>query len=140
MRCLKRPFDDQSQPRIRLESEGVLALLALQSDQVVFVRSRALRLENALNPVATRAESVNHWLLGGDEAAPDLAALKQRTAELMQLGFKSFDALHVASAEQASANYLGTCDDRLLAVAARNQQGLKTKVVSVLELARELIK
>ena len=26
--CLKRPFDDQAQPRVRLETEAVLGLLA----------------------------------------------------------------------------------------------------------------
>jgi hypothetical protein len=34
MCCLKRPFDDQSQPRIRLETEAVLALLAAESATV----------------------------------------------------------------------------------------------------------
>jgi hypothetical protein len=26
--CLKRPFDDQAQPRVRIETEAVLGLLA----------------------------------------------------------------------------------------------------------------
>lgn len=41
MCCIKRPFDDQSQPRIRLESEAVLGLLAAESDSLRFVRSAA---------------------------------------------------------------------------------------------------
>ena len=39
MCCLKRPFDDQSQPRIRLETEAVLALLTAESDAIRFERS-----------------------------------------------------------------------------------------------------
>jgi hypothetical protein len=55
MCCLKRPFDDQSQPRIRLESEAVLALLAAESATVDFIRSASLRLENRQNPLIQRA-------------------------------------------------------------------------------------
>jgi hypothetical protein len=56
--CLKRPFDDQSQSRIHLESEAVLGLLAAESDNLRFVRSAALHLENLQNPVAERASRV----------------------------------------------------------------------------------
>ena len=55
MCCLKRPFDDQSQPRIRLETEAVLSLLAAESATVDFIRSAALRLENRQNPIILRA-------------------------------------------------------------------------------------
>lgn len=51
MCCLKRPFDDQSHPRIRLESEAVLSLLAAESNSLQFVRSLALWLENEQNPL-----------------------------------------------------------------------------------------
>ena len=47
MCCLKRPFDDQSKSRIRLEAEAVLVVLAMESDRLGFVRSPALILENA---------------------------------------------------------------------------------------------
>jgi hypothetical protein len=46
MCCLNRPFDDQSQPRIRLDAEAVLALLAAESDNIRFERSPALWHEN----------------------------------------------------------------------------------------------
>ena len=62
MCCLKRPFDDQSQVRIHLESEAVLGLLAIESDQVQFVRSSALIIENSLNPIRERASRVDRWL------------------------------------------------------------------------------
>ncbi|MGB7159833.1 MAG: hypothetical protein WBD40_17330 [Tepidisphaeraceae bacterium] len=114
MCCLKRPFDDQSQPRIRIEAEAVLGLLAMESDQVGFVRSAALVLENDLNPVRERAARVAQWLSARPIWRPsDAAAMQARVAELTALGFKNFDALHVASAEGAGAALLGTVDDRL---------------------------
>jgi hypothetical protein len=139
MCCLKRPFDDQSQARIHLESEAVLALLNATKDKVEFLRGAALDLENAQNPLPPRAGKVRVWL----EALPRLAVpeppLQARTAELMALGFKNFDALHVASAELLGADVLSTCDDRLLAMARRNAAILKVRIVNPIDLAREIM-
>lgn len=139
MCCLKRPFDDQSQPRIRLEAEAVLGLLAAESGEVRFVRSPALLLENSRNPIKTRAARVERWLLAGALAAADPKTLEKRTGELMTLGFRSFDALHVASAECAGTEAMGSCDDKLLAAASRNRDKIKVRVVGVVELAREVL-
>ena len=57
----------------------------------------------------------------------------------MRLGFKNLDALHVASAEQAGADVLATCDDQMLSVASRNRDKLKVRVVAVVVLAREIL-
>jgi hypothetical protein len=62
MCCLKRPFDDQSQPRVRLEAEAVLSLLAAESATLEFLRSAALLLENKQNPILVRAARVDLWL------------------------------------------------------------------------------
>lgn len=100
MCCLKRPFDNQSQPRIRLESEAVLQMIALEPERVSILRSAALFLENSYNPLPERAARVANWLRSGPLwTPPDPAALKHRIEALRQLGLKSFDALHVATAE-----------------------------------------
>ena len=138
MRCLKRPFDDQSQPRIRLETEAVLGLLAIESDQVRFVRSAALLLENDLNPLRERASRLEQWLRASPLWQPtDASSLQSRVAELIDLGMKNFDALHVATAEQAGAQLLATVDDRLLSAAARCADSIRTRVCSVLECLQE---
>jgi predicted nucleic acid-binding protein len=139
MCCLKRPFDDLSQPRVRLESEAVLALLAAEADQLRFVRSAALVLENDQNPLRVRAARVERWLRVGSMIAVDYDSLRSRTAELMARGLGNFDALHVASAEQARANAFATCDDRLLGVMKRNPALAGVRVSGVVELAAELL-
>ena len=140
MCCLKRPFDEQVQPRIRLESEAVLALLTLESDEVRFVRSSALVLENSLNPVKERASRVDQWLTATPLWKADAKLLESRTRILMQLGLKNFDSLHVASAEQVAADFFVTCDDRLLSAAKRNADNIHVTIVSVVEIAKELLK
>jgi hypothetical protein len=138
MCCLKRPFDDQSQPRIHLESEAVLALLAAPADRVEFLRAPAHDLENDQNPLPVRAERVRQWLTAMLLAAPPDEVVVARTAELMALGFKNFDAFHLASAEGAGADVFVTCDDRLLAAARRQTAALRVRVASPLELAAEI--
>jgi hypothetical protein len=138
MCCLKRPFDDQSQPRIHLESEAVLALLGAPADRVEFLRAPAHDLENDQNPLPQRAERVRQWLTAMLLVEPPDQALGARTAELMALGFKNFDAFHLASAEGAGGDVFVTCDDRLLAVARRQAAALRIRVASPLELAAEI--
>ena len=140
MCCLKRPFDDQSQARIRLETEAVLGLLMAESGDFRFVRSRAMMLENSRNPVAVRAARVAQWLLSGSQAEEDFHALENRTHELMALGFRNFDALHVASAECNGADLMASCDDQLLATGVRNRDRIRVRILSVLELATEVLR
>jgi hypothetical protein len=141
MCCLKRPFDDQSQPRIRLETEAVLGLLAMESHTLRFVRSPALLLENDLNPIRERAARVEQWLRSAPPwQTANLQLLQNRIQELMSLGLKNFDALHVASAEEAGAEIFATTDDKLLSVATRGADQLRVRVCSLIACAAEVSK
>jgi len=135
---MKRPFDDQSQPRIRLETEAVLALLAAESDGIRFERSPALWLENTRNPMSVRAARVAKWL-GSPVQVPDSTDLESRTNSLMRFGCANFDALHVASAEAAGADVLATCDDRFVKSAKQASDAPRVRVVGVVELATEVL-
>lgn len=97
--CLKRPFDDQALPRIRIETEAVLGLLAQDASRVTFVRSPAHDLENDQNPLAWRAERVRARLAERPPVTLQAEALETRTADLMARGLRGFDALHLACAE-----------------------------------------
>ncbi|MCB9434243.1 MAG: PIN domain-containing protein [Ardenticatenaceae bacterium] len=63
--------------------------------------------------------------------------VERRARWFEQAGIKPLDALHLASAEHAEANYFCTCDDKLLKQAKRITD-LKTRAVSPLELIQEL--
>jgi predicted nucleic acid-binding protein len=139
MCCLKRPFDDQTQPRIRFETEAVLGLLAEDSRRVALVRSGAHDLENDQNPLPWRAERVRAWLAERPRLEPNGDALQRRTAELMASGVRGFDALHLACAEMAGVEVFVTCDDRLLAVARRLEATIKVRVGEVTAVAREVL-
>jgi hypothetical protein len=138
--ALKRPFDDQTQSRIRLEADAVLELLAAAPERVTFVHSRAHDVENGQNPIPWRAARVAAWLESATTLPnPKADDLVRRTRELMALGFRNFDALHIAWAEFAEADVFVTTDDRLLGLGDRHATLLRVRVVHVVTLAREVL-
>ncbi len=69
----------------------------------------------------------------------DSDKLNLRATELARVGFKNFDALHIATAEDAGADIFATTDDRILSAARRNQTQIRTRILSVLECAKDLV-
>lgn len=136
--CLKRPFDLQEQPLIRLQTEAVLSILAIPPDTVELLRSQALILENSLNPNQARREAVALWL--SETAAISLSEtdLNVRVNELMAKGFKNFDAFHLASAELSGAAAFLTVDLQLLRLASRVSGDLNVSVTDPLHFIEEI--
>lgn len=121
--CLNRPSDDQRQPRVHLESEAVLTILAAveAGRDAEWLASAILRTEVGRNPDPERRQRAEGLLY----AATYWVALEPRDivrgAALERLaGFARFDALHVAAAERGRADVLLTTDDRFVRRAARH--------------------
>lgn len=110
-----RKFDDQSQPRIELETLGLnLVLQLVFSGAVEVVSSTVLDYENSRNPLETRRDWIESCLrLAKIQVALDDAII-ERGKELEEQGLKTIDALHVACAEAAGCEYFLTCDKRLI--------------------------
>lgn len=123
---------------VRLEAEAVATILSLPPERVTLVRTPAQILENRLNPARWRREAVAAWLHSVPPVVLDDRELERRTAELIALGFKSFDALHVASAE-ACADVLITVDERFRKKAERLDPPLRVRVTSPLVVAQEVL-
>jgi predicted nucleic acid-binding protein len=127
--CLNRPFDDQTQQRIRLETEAILlALSQCRSRCWKLVVSNALDVEIGQTPNLTRMRQVQDLLSVAQIKVQTSAALEQRVAELAQLGFTFYDAAHIASAERSRSDILLTTDDRLLRKATQLANSVKVKV------------
>ena len=114
---LNRPFDDQSQLRIRLETEAKLEVQArIRASTIELVWSYILDLENRANPFDERREAISQWR---HLAVVDVEECKDilSTARGVQqtCGVRSKDALHLACAIQTKCNYLLTTDDSLIA-------------------------
>lgn len=129
MCSLKRPFDDQRQPRVRTEASAVAAIIArAEAGEIALVRSPAHLVENDANPREDRRLATALWI---DGAAVDVgldAETESRAGYLVELGFAPLDALHLAFAERSGARWLVTCDDGLIKLARRLSDALRTTV------------
>jgi predicted nucleic acid-binding protein len=135
--CLNRPFDDQSQDRIRLESEAVRLILArISSGELSWMVGEVMEeeIERTADPVRrgrTRlmlSYAETKIVLGDAEVA--------RGEELQALGFQAYDALHLACAESAAADVFLTTDDRLLRTARRSVNELRIGVANPLDFEK----
>lgn len=110
-----RPFDDQGQPRIWLETLALSVILQLvESDEVELITSTVIAYENSRNPFVERRQWVERVTALAVENHPVTTDIRERAVSLEQAGIKSLDALHVATAEAAGAAYFITVDNRLI--------------------------
>jgi predicted nucleic acid-binding protein len=110
---LCRPFDDQSQPRIWLETHALCVILDLvEIGQLEMARSPIHDLENSRNPLEARRIWVDKCLNLASQNVILASEIRQRAGDLETIGVKPIDALHAATAESAECTHLLTCDDR----------------------------
>ena len=137
---LQRPLDDKSQLRIRLEAEAILSVIDLvETGTLTLISSDALTYETERNPHPTRRQFVWEVVADASEHVEFTDRVEQRAHELNQAGLQTLDSLHLASAEDAEADFFCTCDDSFLNKAKQEVRG-ETKVVSPLEIAEALDK
>ena len=112
--CFNRPFDDQTQSRIRLETEAKLVIQQhIRDGRHRLIWSHILQYENSLNPFIDRRNSISEWRKYSAVNVTHSDQLINLSKELIKLGIKEYDALHVAAAMTASAELFITTDDRL---------------------------
>lgn len=127
--CLNRPFDDQNQERVQRETKAVRVIIDLcQKDEWHLLGSQAIDIELARTPPGARRQQMMDWAALARTKTILSDRLIARTRELASLGFKAFDALHIACAEDGNADVLLTTDDRMLRLAARSSAILKVRV------------
>ena len=106
-----RPFDDQSHIKILLEAEAKLKIQEyIRAGLYELVWSYVLDYENQQNPFRERREQIGKWRRYAKidiEASDDVLNL---AGLLNRQGLKKFDALHLACAITAGADYFLTTD------------------------------
>ncbi len=128
MCTLCRPFDDQSQMRIRLETNAYyLILQALQAARYTMIVSPVHFAEaSAISDVEERREIIAVLEKLGTAAECDGAAARVRAEDLHAKKFGLADAAHVAFAE-ATTDFFISCDDRLVRKCRRTKVTVRAK-------------
>jgi predicted nucleic acid-binding protein len=110
-----RPFDDQSQIRIRLEAEAKLRIQEeIRSRRLQLVWSYILDYENGKNPYQERTARISGWKNHAIMDVQESAQLLETANALQKDGIPKIDCLHVACAIAAKCEYFLTTDDRIL--------------------------
>lgn len=137
--CLQRPFDDQTQPRIKVEAEAVLAILAsAEADDISLLSSEALEYEVSRIPDGRRRSEVLAILALAKERLELTSEIELLAGAFESQGIDPMDAVHLAFASKVQADYFASCDDKLLHK-CQLVPGLECKAVSVLSLVQEVL-
>ena len=113
--CYNRPFDDQDDILVRLESDAKLHIQWLVKNQKLeLVWSFVLDYENGSNPFADKRERIQIWRNLAVLFCSFSMQVADKAESLMQLGMKQVDASHVACAILSGADYFITTDKKIL--------------------------
>jgi predicted nucleic acid-binding protein len=131
--CFNRPFDDQTQDRIRLESEAVrLIFYHVETGEFTLIGSEMLRFEvekipdeQKRNAILVLMEEVNH------EIPVSFHVLKV-AEQLESAGVNAYDAIHIACAFQGKADVFLTVDHRLCRIEKKVHQMYGLRIVNPL--------
>jgi predicted nucleic acid-binding protein len=127
--CISRPFDDQTQDRIRMESEAVLAILKRCLLDWTLMGSEVVDYEISRVPDAERRRKLERIASISIEKIIVDEAIVARALEIENLGLRATDALHISCAERY-ADIMLTTDDEILRAAMRSNSNINIKVVN----------
>lgn len=113
--CFNRPFDDQSQLRIRLEAEATLKVQEdIRAGIHELVWSYILDYENSKNPFQERSRQISKWRNYAKDDIEENAGLIEIANRILITGAKKIDAMHIACAIVANSDYFLTTDDGII--------------------------
>lgn len=139
--CLNRPFDDQRQPRVRLEAEAATLIPEkINQQEWEWVGSEVLVYEIEQNLDTERTERLMLLAKGSNQTIEISEEILDRAQKLESLGFDEFDAVHLASAENAKVDIFLTTDDNLQKVSNRNKNLLPFVVINPVKWLEEVLK
>ena len=142
MNVYNRPFDDQSQMRIRLETVAITMIFTLIESGYFSARwSFVLEYENSRKPFPERRAYVRYLAQSCDSIVEPDEPIRELAKQLSERHkIRGQDALHLACAELSGCHYLITCDDRLIRQGERlREKGvLALRVINPIDLLREV--
>ncbi len=134
--CYGRPYDDQTQLRINLETQAKLSIQhSITMGRFDLVSSLFIVYENGKKKNRMVKEQVSAFIMGyskeyvGRDAIP---AMMGEISAIESAGVKPLDASHIAAAIYAGCEYFITTDDRILKYGSD-----KIKIVDPVQFIKE---
>ena len=136
--CLNRPSDDQSNPRVHLESEAIKTVIDLIEQGTWELLSSDV-LDYEISNTSDEKKRRNLQGISGMAAKTVslTATIKDRANYFESFGLQAFDAMHLACAENNS-DILLTVDDRFIKKSNKIND-LKVKIKNPLQWLEEVL-
>ena len=113
--CYNRPFDDQSQIKVLLETIAKLNIQQQMRDGALeYVWSEVLDYEIKQSRFLDRKSQIEPWANGAVVNVVLDESMRDRACEFEDAGIKPMDALHLACAEAADCDWFFTTDRSFL--------------------------
>jgi len=110
-----RPFDDQRNIIIHIETEAKLVIQQMIKDNdLILVWSDVLDYENFGNPFEERRDRISKWELIASFKVEINDDIFEKAKIYMEYGLKPKDAFHIACAVYENVDYFITVDKKIL--------------------------
>ena len=134
--CFNRPYDDQSQLVIKLETEAKIAIQERIKNGLYLLHwSYILDFENSNNPFIERKTEIKKWKELSVTDIGETDTIIDRMNKLCTLGIKTLDSLHISCSIEQNCSYFLTVDKGILKKA---QYIKEIKVLSPIEFIIEM--
>jgi hypothetical protein len=132
--CYNRPFDDQSQMKVRFETEAKLYIQdCIRRGVYSLCWSYMMSFENDDNPYEIKRNAIAPWKKIASDYCPSSDEILSAGQALEKLGIKTKDALHLACAIHQHCDYFITTDKELT-----KKNIAEIKIVNPIDFIREM--
>ena len=113
--CFNRPFDDQSSMKVFLETQAKMMIQShIRDNTLSLLWSFILDYENSANPDEMVMEEIRLWRKSAKEIITLDENIVKFDVDLTNAGFGKKDALHIACACRARADFFITVDKGII--------------------------
>lgn len=116
--CFNRPYDDQSQLKIQMETQAKLEIQQqIRDEKLELATSYILEAENAVNPYERKRIDIQAFMDKYTKAFVSEIhdkAVREQAAKIMETGIRLMDACHIACAMLAQCDVFLSTDKRVL--------------------------
>ena len=132
--CLNRPFDDQNQLRIKVESDIIISILeSFKTKTSFWVGSEVIQIEINKTQNTERRKKVEAFLIFQNSVVKINEPLINRAKNIERFGFSFMDALHLESAIAGKADIFITTDDEIIKIFRKVSDSFNIKVISPID-------
>lgn len=133
--CFNRPYDDQTQIRIEIETKAKLYVQSLIVKGICqLVISYILEFENTQNPYLMRKTVIADFFKFAVLNTEETEEVIYTANKIHQSGIKTKDALHLAAAISAQCAYFLTTDDKIL-----TYSGTEITVINPIDFLKQVV-